>query len=199
MTLVLAFTATIAQAQTAAPAAPAGREGDADGGGLFKEVYAVDRGVTFAQRYLGESEDAPKDGFYPEFANMITGSGWISAGPGYRRHFLDGRGMVEGSAAVSWREYRIAQARFELRDLANHHLSVGSEVLWQNSTQIDYFGIGADSHGGARSEYGMRSTNVVGYDTVRANRWLAIDDSVGWRSQPNVPSMASQRFARTVP
>ncbi|MEA3108800.1 MAG: hypothetical protein QOI88_3405, partial [Gammaproteobacteria bacterium] len=54
------------------------------------------------------------DGPYVESGNMITGAGWISAGPGYRRHVLDGRAMIDASAAVSWNYYKVAQARFEV-------------------------------------------------------------------------------------
>jgi hypothetical protein len=145
MTLVLAVTARIAQGQTSPPA---GRDGDADGDGvgIFKEVSVIDRGVAFAQRFLGESGQAPKDGFYPELGNMITGSVWISAGPGYRRHFLNDHATVEGSAAVSWREYRIAQSGFELNDLAN---------------QIDDLGIGANSNEGARASTGCGTPTLL--------------------------------------
>jgi hypothetical protein len=47
----------------------------------------------------------PKNGFYPELGNMITGSGWISAGPGYRDHLFDGQAVVNVSAAISWNVY----------------------------------------------------------------------------------------------
>jgi hypothetical protein len=40
---------------------------------------------------------------------MVTGAGWISAGPGYRRHFFDGHAFVDASTAISWRAYKMAQ------------------------------------------------------------------------------------------
>ena len=39
---------------------------------------------------------------------MITGPGWISAGPGYRHHLLGGRALIMASSAVSWRFYKMA-------------------------------------------------------------------------------------------
>jgi hypothetical protein len=36
--------------------------------------------------WLGDDGTPPRDGFYADFRNMITGVGWIAAGPGYRRH-----------------------------------------------------------------------------------------------------------------
>ena len=35
----------------------------------------------------------PKDGFYVELSNMITGSGFVSIGPGYRHQLLNDRGI----------------------------------------------------------------------------------------------------------
>jgi hypothetical protein len=193
MALVLSLTAAIANAQT--PAEPAGSDGS---GGLFSEPHVIGQGVGLANRFLGENEGTPKDGFYPDFGNMITGSGWISAGPGYRRRFLNDHALVDGSAAVSWREYRIAQGRFEVNDLANHRLTLGSQVFWQDLTQIDYFGIGSGSLEGLRSEYQMKDTDVIGYGTVQANRWLAIDGTFGWLRHPELSS-PSGWFARSLP
>jgi hypothetical protein len=48
----------------------------------------------------------PKDGLHAEFGNMITGEGWISAGPGYRRRVLKGAARIDVSAALSWNLYR---------------------------------------------------------------------------------------------
>ena len=43
------------------------------------------------------------------------------------------------------RAYKLAQARFELTDLAHDRVTVGSQIRWQDFTQVNYFGIGADS------------------------------------------------------
>ena len=59
---------------------------------------------------------APRDGFYVETGNMITGAGWISAVPGYRQAFMDGRARADISAAVLRNLYKVAQASFELPD-----------------------------------------------------------------------------------
>jgi hypothetical protein len=181
--LLLSLIAAIAQAQT--PPEPAASDGS---GGLLSEPYVIDRAASLADRFLGEPQGTTKDGFYPDFGHMITGSGWISAGPGYRRHFWDERALVDGSAAVSWREYRIVQGRFELTDLANHHLAVGSQVFWQDLTQIDYFGIGANSIEATRSEYQMKDTDIIGYATFHTNRWLTIDGTFGRLQHPTLSS-----------
>ena len=188
--LLLSLTAAMAHAQTAPEPAAAGGSG-----GLLPEPRVIEQGVGLGNKFLGESEGTPKDGFYPDLDHMITGSGWISAGPGFRRHFWDGQALIDGSAAVSWREYKIAQGRFELTDLAEKHLTVGAQVFWQDLTQIDYFGIGEGSSDAARSEYRMKDTDVVGYGTVHANRWLAVNGTFGWLRHPTLSS-ASGWFSR---
>lgn len=113
--------------------------------GLLPEPHVMTQAIDLASRWMGGEGSAPKDGFYPDFGDIVTGAGWISAGPGYRQHFLNQRVLVDGSAAISWRAYKRAQARVELTDLAADHVAVGALVRWQDLTQVNYFGIGPDS------------------------------------------------------
>jgi outer membrane protein assembly factor BamA len=119
---------------------------------------------------------------------MVTGAGWISAGPGYRQHFLDGHLFFDGSAAISWRAYKDAQARIELTGLARNRATLGFQVHWEDLTQVNYFGIGADSLEPQRSEYRLRDTDVTGYGIIRANRWLSLSGRFGWVKQPTISS-----------
>ena len=48
--------------------------------GLFDEPSFITKGVNLFDRRASRSR-GPKDGFYVELGNMITGAGWISAGP----------------------------------------------------------------------------------------------------------------------
>src|SRR5437899_1822513 len=187
---LLLGTAVTAAAQTVS-------EGDTSTqSGLLPEPTIMKSAVALAGQWLGESGPVHRDGFYPDFGNMVTGAGWISAGPGYRTHLFDGRAFVDGSAAISWRAYKMAQARFEVTDLAAHRLTVGSQIRWQDLTQVDYFGTGADSLESARSEYRLKDTDVVGYGTFQANRWLAVAGKFGWLQQPTLSSPAGP-FQRT--
>jgi len=179
---LLTVTATAAGAQeTGAPA-------------FFAEPHVITRGIDAATRTLGDGSDV-KNGFYPELSNMPTGAGWISAGPGYRYWFFGDQMLVDGSAAISWRAYKMAQARFELPHLARSRLAIGTHVRWQDLTQVTYFGEGPDSLEANRSEYRFKSTNIAAYATVRPIRWLAIGGRVGWLDSPSIlePAGSFQR------
>jgi hypothetical protein len=142
-------------------------------------------------------DGAASDGLYTEFGNMITGAGWISAGPGYRHHVLDGRAFVDMSAAVSWNLYKTAQVRFELPQVAHDRLSIGTQVLYQDLLQVDYFGLGIDSRKQDRSAYRLNDVDVLGYATLRATPWLSVNGRVGWMHQPNLSTATGRNI--TVP
>src|SRR6266849_1412350 len=156
--------------------------------GLAPEPHAITKVINWFDRELNQG-GGPKDGFYPELGNMITGSGWISAGPGYRHQLAGGRAIVTASTAVSWKFYKMAQARFELPHLANDHVSVGSQVIYQDMLQVNYFGLGNDSLKANRSGYRLDETDVLGYATVRPTDWLSVNGrssgpgAADWRSE----------------
>jgi len=157
--------------------------------GVFVEPQVIGKVIRFATRTIGDGQGS-SNGFYPEFSNMVTGSGWISVGPGYRQWLFTDRAVVDASAAISWRSYKMAQSRFELTKLAHSRVSAGAQVMWQDATQVTYFGLGANSTDARRSEYRLTSTDVVGYATVRPRTWLAIAGSGGWLARPTIDSPA---------
>jgi hypothetical protein len=170
----------------------AGPSSDAEG--LWSEPRIIARGIDFATRLIGDGGDV-KSGLYPELSHMPTGAGWISGGPGYRHWLFGDEALVDASAAISWRAYKMAQARFELPQLAHSRLAVGSQVHWQDLTQVTFFGTGADAPESDRSEYRFTSTSVVGYATVRPTQWFSIGGRTGWLSRPsiNVPAGSFRR------
>src|SRR5262245_9640050 len=88
--------------------------------GLLDEPSFITKGVNLFDRRASRSR-GPKDGFYIELGNMITGAGWISAGPGYRKLVLNENAIVSASGAVSVRLYRMAQGSIEFPHLAADH------------------------------------------------------------------------------
>jgi hypothetical protein len=131
--------------------------------------------------------DTPgKDGFFIETGNLITGSGWVAAGPGYRRRFADGRYYAEASGAVSWHAYKLLQSRFELPRLARGRLTIGGQVLWRDATQVAYFGPGPDTALADDSLYRLRTLDSVGYGTVSIGKGLSFYGAVGWLRRPDL-------------
>jgi hypothetical protein len=59
-------------------------------------------------------------------------------------------------------------------------LAVGTQLRWQDFGRVDYFGIGADTPVESQSAYGVRSTQVLGFATLRPLRWLDLDGQIGW-------------------
>lgn len=178
--LIAIMAASRAQAQTIDPASP-----PSPPPGVLPEPDIIVRAIDFATRTLGDG-GGDKSGVYPEFSNMITGAGWISVGPGYRRWFGGDRVVADASAALSWRFYKMARARVELTNLVRSRLAIGSEVKWQDFTQISYFGHGPESLEGDRSEYRLKSLDATGYANIRPVRWLTFGSRAGWLRRPSL-------------
>jgi hypothetical protein len=87
--------------------------------------------------------------------------------------------MFETSAALSWRLYKMGQARVEGQNLAGGHLLIGSQFMWQDETQVNYFGIGPRVLEDDRSQYRLQTHDLVGYATVTTNDWLSITGKAG--------------------
>ena len=165
---------------------------------LFEEPSLVIGAIDFATSRIGERTGAPKNGFYPELSNMVTGSGWISLGPGYRRYFSNDRAFFDTSGALSWHLYKMAQARVEFQQLAGGHLTLGAQGMWQDDTQVNYFGIGSDVTGDDQSLYRFQTHEIVGYAKYDAADWLAITGELGWLGRPKVMD-AGGTFKRDLP
>lgn len=153
--------------------------------GFIQEPGAIERAVIFADRRHANGELT--NGFYTDFWNMIPGAGWISVGPGYRHWYAKDRVFVDASAAISWRGYKTAQARFELPKIARSRLALGSQVRWRDFTQVNFFGEGAEAPRSNRSEYRVETKNLVGYATLRPVAWAGFGGSIGWLSPSVLP------------
>src|SRR5688500_2806625 len=154
--------------------------------------------ADFVGRFLGDGNGEDKTGFYPALGRIVSGAGWISIGPGYRQRLFGDRAVIDGSAAVSWRAYKQGQARFEFTDLADSHVAIGTQVLWQDLTQVNYFGNGPDSSPDGRSEYRLKTTDVVGYGSYRPTRWLSFAATGGRLDGPTL-SAPTGPFDRDYP
>lgn len=146
--------------------------------GLIAEPPALTRVVLFADRHLGKGDLT--NGIYIDRGNMIPGSGWLSAGPGYKKWYGKDSLFVDASAGISVNSYRMAQARVEMPKLLRSRLAVGAHARWQDYRDVAYYGVGSDTRQDARSAYAVESNQFGAYATLRPFRWMDIAGEVGW-------------------
>ena len=155
--------------------------------GLFDEPSFITKGVNLFDRRVNRSR-GPKDGFYLELGNMITGAGWISAGPGYRKLLLNENAIATVSGAVSVRLYRMAQGSIEFPHLASDHIRFGAQTMFRDALQVNFYGLGNDSPVANRSGYRLQTNDVTTYTSVGA-RALLVQARIGWLQPVSVASM----------
>jgi hypothetical protein len=153
--------------------------------GLFTEPRLLASAIDTGFVRFGDT-GTPSNGFYLELSNMITGSGWVSIGPGYRHEILNGNGFVDGSAAVSWHAYNMAQGRVVFPDLLQKHFTLGGQVMWQDETQVDYFGIGSSSLSTNGTEYRIQTVDSVGWAVMRPLPSLSLTGELGFLRRPDI-------------
>jgi hypothetical protein len=180
--LVLLLFAALARAAAAQEAPP---PDEPDARAFFHEPALLTAGIDLVQQFDKSGDGDPDDGFYPKVGGMITGAGWIAGGPGYRHHFFGGMARGDAHATVSWRGFLLMRARLEFPELADGRFLAGVQALWQDSTQLNYFGIGPDTPD-FRTQYRLQSTDLVGYARYKPERWLALSSRVGWLHPPSV-------------
>ena len=153
------------------------------------------RVALFADRHLGKGDLT--NGIYVDHGNMIPGAGWASVGPGYNHWYRQDSFFVDASAAISVNDYQKAQARVELPKFLKSRLALGAQVRWQDYGRVDYFNVGPDtSVDRDHAVYGIESTQLTAYATLRPFRWMDIDGQVGWMNPDELPRGAVPGAAR---
>jgi hypothetical protein len=185
LTLSLFRASALAQRPGGSPSPPPVPEVASEPQGLIEEPDAIRRAALFGDRHFTGGER--KVGFYADIKSLIPGSGWLGAGPGYRMWYAKDRALLDVSGAISTRAYKAVQARFELPKLAHSRLAIGSQFKWQDATQVAFFGDGPLASESNRSEYRLRSNNLVGYATFRPLQWIDIGAELGWLTPEVLP------------
>jgi hypothetical protein len=183
--LIVAGTSRVSTQSPAAPGTPPPSRA-----GWFTEPRLLTNSIDFVEHQFEKNGGAKKAGFYPEFSNLVSGAGWLSAGPGYRHYLLNEQLFVDGSAAVSWHLFKMVQGRIEVPALLNDRVTIGAQAMWQDLTQVSYFGAGPDSLESNHSQYRIKTTDVVGYVALRPNDWLTFGGKFGWLRDPLLGSPA---------
>jgi hypothetical protein len=157
---------------------PAVPSGASEPPGLVAEPAAITRVVLFADRHLGKGDLT--NGIYVDYGNMIPGAGWLSGGPGYKHWYAKDSLFVDASATMSVNSYKMAQARIELPKFLKSRLALGAQARWQDFGRVDFFDAGPGISPDARSIYGIESTQLTAYATLRPFRWMDIGGQIGW-------------------
>ncbi len=157
---------------------------------FFSEPWIISKPIAAATALVGDETGRVSNGFYPELSNMITGSGVLSVGPGYRHFLLHDRLFVDTSTAVSWHFYQMAQVRAEFFDLFGGHFAIGAQSMWQDNKQISYYGQGRAAVHADQSQYRLVTTDASAYATIRPIESLAIAGEFGWLDRPQVLATA---------
>jgi hypothetical protein len=157
--------------------------------GLFDEPPISARAAGLAEKWTADKKK--KDGFFVETGHMITGSGWVSAGPGYRRHLFHDRLVATTSAAVSWRLYNIVRGSLDVEATEDSPWTFGVGALYQDALQINFFGLGNESTDASRTGYRLTSFDVDGHAAyVRGP--VTLQGRIGWLPSIDVRSMAGR-------
>jgi outer membrane protein assembly factor BamA len=111
---------------------------------------------------------------------------------------LERRGWLDASAAYSWRGYKVVDAAFEVPEIGGSRITLGTQLHWQDLTQVQYFGAGDDSTPVLRSDYGLSTAEIMGFANYRALDGLSFEARVGRVSRPDLSS-SSGPFDRGYP
>lgn len=139
------------------------------------------RGIELAaDRFgIGAPPKPPGEGFFATSGQTVSGAGWLSGGGGYRQFVFGDRAYLEGAAGLSMRLYKVAQAKFEWPRVGGRAVTLGSQTLWHDLTQVEYFGTGPDTVESMRSQYRVRYVDVIGYATMQPTGYLTINAKGG--------------------
>ena len=159
--------------------------------GLFDEPRFISKAIDQFDARVPSGRGDPKDGFFIEAGDMITGSGFLAAGPGYRRHVFDRRAIVTASGALSVRLYGMLQANIQFPHLANDRLMLGAQTLFRDALQVNYFGPGNESLETERSGYRLTTSDTMAFAMVGSPA-LSLRARVGWLAPMSVGPMGGR-------
>jgi outer membrane protein assembly factor BamA len=179
--VVVACLLICATAQAQTPSAPSAADPSAsaiEAGQVIDQPSTKPPLTEKVRRYVEQNPMLQKfegDGFYPRIGGLSPGSGF-AGGAGYRRHV--GWMYLDGSALVSTKAYRGIDA--EARWLDTRGVRVSTNVTFRNDTQDDFYGLGGDTTGAMRTNFGIRWTDVAARASARLLPWLRVGGDVGY-------------------
>src|SRR5207247_9101762 len=127
--------------------------------------------------------------------NMSTGSERGPGGPRSRHRVLTGRARIDASGAISWNLYRMAQVHFEFPHLANDHLMLGAQAIYQDLLRVNFFGIGNATPKSDRSGFRLKGTDIVGYASVKTTPSLSLNGRIAAVQRLDVSAISGRHVS----
>lgn len=158
---------------------------------LMPEPRLLEKAIDKLEERMGD-DGQPKDGVSISTGRMVTGAGFISLGPAYRRHVFGGRAVLGASTALSNRLYTTAQIALEFPYLAKNRLKLGIQEHFQDALQVNYFGLGRESRQIDRSGYRLTTSDTGGYAILGSSR-LALTGRLAWLRPARISAMSGRR------
>jgi hypothetical protein len=117
--------------------------------------------------------------FYPKFGTITTGGG-IGLGGGYWRSFANDNVLVNASAVLTMRGYRLGRADVSLPRLLKHRLELKGYARYRSFSQEDFYGVGPDSAKTDRTNYLIEETEAAAQAIWRPRPWLTVATQTAW-------------------
>ena len=105
---------------------------------------------------------------YTFMGSPFEGSGF-AVGPGYRARYGD-TGLFDAHAAWSIRNYKAADARLSLPQMASGRVNVALNASWLDAPRVALYGLGNDSQKSDRSSFLYRTTSVGTFEPHSRDR-----------------------------
>jgi len=140
----------------------------------------IERALIFVEDNHVIDRLNPPQGFYPTVGSVTRGSGF-GAGLGYRRRPLGGRLLFDGSAAVTFRNYQVAQASAHLLRLGGMPVDYSVGIRAYDYTQEDFYGLSTASNVADRVSFSLRGTDIFTQLTGRRAGWFVTRGRLGVR------------------
>ncbi len=147
----------------------------------------------------------PPQGFYPSLGSITIGSGF-GFGAGYRRRPARGSVLLDTSGSWTYKDYKTAQARVALPQVAGRPVELTAGAVWYDFTQEDFFGLGRATSRVDRVSYRLEGLDVFAQGQARRAGWLVMRGRVGLHrmsldpgTDPRFPSVEQSFTDLTAP
>ena len=142
----------------------------------------ADKAKEWAERtQIVERLAGEVDGWYPRLGGMTRGSGF-ALGPGYRKHVLGDRLLVDLSGGLSTKFYKAVDAKVRWLQAWDQRVELWTNYRYEDFPQEDFFGLGFASSLDTRTSYDFDSSDINTLAVVKPTTWSRLGVEIGYMS-----------------